>query len=85
MKEQQDHDITTSRFSNDRNRYYYSAKILLINKYDCHSLFMQLQILASISRKEACQDVLSNQQENTLSQLEYKLYSRESDSAYHAK
>ena len=64
MKEQQDHDVSASRFHNSKDRYYHSTEILSENRHDYYSLFMQLQILISIFRNRVCQDMLSCQQEN---------------------
>ena len=59
MKEQQDHDVSASRFHNSKDRHYHSTETLSENRYDYYSLFTQLQILISIFRNRAYQDVLS--------------------------
>ena len=58
MKEQQDHDISANRSYNNKDRYYYSTETLLENRHDHYLLFMQLQILISILRNRAHQDML---------------------------
>ena len=82
MKEQQNHDVSVSRFCNDRNKYYYNSKTLSKNKHDYHLLFIQLQILISISEKKTCQNMFFCQQENISSQLKCEFSSRKFDNTY---
>ena len=61
LKEWKSHDSASHEFKNHKNQHYNSSETLSLQEYDYHTLFIELQFLISLFRKEACQDMFSNQ------------------------
>ena len=60
LKKWKNHDFASYEFKNYRNKYYSNSKILLMQEYDYHALFIKLQFLISLFKKEACQNMFSD-------------------------
>src|SRR5947207_7907390 len=84
MKKQQNHEFASNRLKNCRNQHYSSSEIILLQEYNCHTLLIKLQLLISLFRKEACQNIFSDQQENFISLLKCEVHCREFDHAHHS-
>ena len=48
LKKQQNHDSAFNKFKNYENWYYNNSKIISLQEYNYHVLFMKLQLLINL-------------------------------------
>ena len=82
LKEWQNHDSAFNEFKNCENWHHSNSETVLSQKYDCHTLLTKLWLLISLFRKEACQCMFLNQQENLILLLKCRIHCKKSDYAH---
>ena len=84
LKKWKSHDSASHKFKNCKNWYHSNSETLSLQEYDCHVLFTELQFLTDLFREKACQNMLSDQQKNSVSLLKCEIYHRKFDYAHHS-